>query len=372
MTSKIEFTRKELNHVAKLIGIKKPRSLYTDELLDAFYRCDSKREVENSRKELLKLNLEKIAKLQNILENDLSIVKKLQNRSIDELREIARLRGNKVSDKPNDKLTKEDIIISLLKSESNAVELNYMEYFNNSTSNDIYDDEIKSKINDIRLLLSRLGNIVSDRKKIKKELYEIEIKQNLSDNEKEKIYDHLVKLVNKFDKKEEYKRNNRDGYYYFGIKELKILLGDIDDYYYKPVLVRSSFKKNYEYYESRGDKEKKRSVKEYLYVTMSYLSDLINNKKNTGNGWKIQINMGVKFISSKDTGETRTCFVHSDSEDIRSGNETVEIINKLLKSFLNNYQNEEKILRNGTEFVFESVDLLAYHIHKINLKRGKS
>ena len=166
MTSKIEFTRKELNHVAKLIGIKKPRSLYTDELLDAFYRCDSKRELENSRKELLKLNLEKIAKLQNILENDLSIVIKLQNRSIDELREIARLRGNKVSDKPNDKLTKEDIIISLLKSESNAVELNYMEYFNNSTSNDIYDDEIKSKINDIRLLLSRLGNIVSDRKKI--------------------------------------------------------------------------------------------------------------------------------------------------------------------------------------------------------------
>ena len=135
-----------------------------------------------------------------------------------------------------------------------------MKYFNNSTSDDTYDDEIKSKINDIRLILSRLGNIVTKkyRKEIKKELYEIEKKQNLSDNEKEKIYDHLVKLANKFDKKEEYKRNNRDGYYYFGIKELKILLGDIDDYYYKPVLVRSSFKKNYEYYESRGEKRKKK------------------------------------------------------------------------------------------------------------------
>ena len=48
------------------------------------------------------------------------------------------------------------------------------------------------------------------------------------------------------------------------------------------------------------------------------------------------------------------------------------IIDKLIKSLLNNYQNEEKILRKGSEFVFESVDLLAYHIHKINLRRGKS
>ena len=64
-----------------------------------------------------------------------------------------------------------------------------MEYFNNSTN-----DEIKSKINDIRLILSRLGNIVNKnhRKKIKNELYEIEKRQNLSDNEKEKIYGVLL------------------------------------------------------------------------------------------------------------------------------------------------------------------------------------
>ena len=43
-----------------------------------------------------------------------------------------------------------------------------------------------------------------------------------------------------------------------------------------------------------------------------------------------------------------------------------------LKSFLSNYQEEEKILRSGSNFVFESVDLLAVYIHKINLKRGKS
>ena len=82
--------------------------------------------------------------------------------------------------------------------------------------------------------------------------------------------------------------------------------------------------------------------------------------------------MHVNFISSNDTGKICTIFVWSDNEEIRSGNETDDIIKGLLNSFLNNYQKEETILRNGSNFVFESVDLLSYHIHKTSLKRGKS
>ena len=147
---------------------------------------------------------------------------KLKDKSIDELQEITKLKGIK----NYDNLTKEDLIFSLLKSESNPVERNYIKYFNNSTN-----DEIKCKINNIRLILSRLGNIVTknDRKKIKKEIYEIEKRQNLSDNEKEKIYDNLVKLANSLDKKEEHKHNDRDDLYYFGIRELEKLFDDIDD-----------------------------------------------------------------------------------------------------------------------------------------------
>ena len=147
---------------------------------------------------------------------------KLKDKSIDELQEITKLKGIK----NYDNLTKEDLIFSLLKSESNPVERNYIKYFNNSTN-----DEIKCKINNIRLILSRLGNIVTknDRKKIKKEIYEIEKRQNLSDNEKEKIYDNLVKLANSLDKKEEHKHNDRDDLYYIGIRELEKLFDDIDD-----------------------------------------------------------------------------------------------------------------------------------------------
>ena len=108
---------------------------------------------------------------------------------------------------------------------------------------------------------------------------------------------------------------------------------------------------------------------------MPYLSDLINDHKairNESKEWKIQINMHVNFVSSNDTGEIRTIFVWSDNEEIRLGNETDDIIKRLINSFLNNYQKEEIILRNGSNFVFESVDLLPYHIHKTSLKRGKS
>ena len=61
------------------------------------------------------------------------------------------------------------------------------------------------------MILSRLGNMVAnnDRKKIKKELYEIENKKNLSDKEKEENYDNLVELVNILNKKEKYKYHDR-------------------------------------------------------------------------------------------------------------------------------------------------------------------
>ena len=43
--------------------------------------------------------------------------------------------------------------------------------------------------------------------------------------------------------------------------------------------------------------------------------------------------MHVNFISSKDTGETRTIYVWSDNEKIRLGNETDNIIKELFKKF---------------------------------------
>ena len=69
-------------------------------------------------------------------------------------------------------------------------------------------------------------------------------------------------------------------------------------------------------------------------MIMPYLSNLINDHKairNETKEWKIQLNMHVNFISSNDTGETRTIFVQSDNVEIRLGNETDDIIKALIK-----------------------------------------
>ena len=78
------------------------------------------------------------------------------------------------------------------------------------------------------------------------------------------------------------------------------------------MLIISSFKKNYRIYESKGDKNKNLSVKQYLYMVMPYLIELINIQKtneNNSSEWKTQLNMSVKFIASNDTREIRTVYV---------------------------------------------------------------
>ena len=78
--------------------------------------------------------------------------------------------------KNNDKLKKEGLITSFLKSENRNAERNYMKYFNNTnddnnnTNGDTYDGEIRDKISDISMILSRLGRTMASnaRKKFKK------------------------------------------------------------------------------------------------------------------------------------------------------------------------------------------------------------
>ena len=86
---------------------------------------------------------------------------------------------------------------------------------------------------------------------------------------------------------------------------------------------------------------------------------------------EIQISMRVNFISSKDTGETRTIYVWSDNVSIMQGSDTGYIIRELFRSFLHNYQEELKIIR-GSNFVFESVELMDYKLHRVHLRRGGS
>ena len=89
--------------------------------------------------------------------------------------------------------------------------------------------------------------------------------------------------------------------------------------------------------------KKKLLIEQYLEMIQPYLSDLINENKaieTSSNEWKIQINMDVNFVSSNGTGEIRTVFVWNDNVETRLGNETDDIVKRLINSILNNYQKE--------------------------------
>ena len=62
----------------------------------------------------------------------------------------------------------------------------------------------------------------------------------------------------------------------------------------------------------------------------------------------------------------------SNNIEILMGSETDNINDELFESLLQRYQKaKEESNKKGSEFVFESVDLMYYHLHKISLRRGK-
>ena len=206
--------------------------------------------------------------------------------SRDELEQITKIRI-----KNYDERSKEELIIFLLKSKQSIAEL---------INNNLYDN----KISNIERILNRLRDILPKkyRKEIKDKLYEIEHQDNLSEAEKEENDEYLRKLVRILNDKEKHSPYDRDDLDYYGIRDIENLFDKVsEEDYYKPILVKSSFKGNYKYYESRGDKEKRLSVKQYLNKITPHLYDLINDHRIARRVWEIQIFTHVNFTCSKDT-----------------------------------------------------------------------
>ena len=54
------------------------------------------------------------------------------------------------------------------------------------------------------------------------------------------------------------------------------------------------------------------------------------------------------------------------------GDDTDDILTKVLDSFFENYENQENILRNGSNYTFDCVDLTLVQFHTVELRRGSS
>ena len=82
--------------------------------------------------------------------------------------------------------------------------------------------------------------------------------------------------------------------------------------------------------------------------------------------------MSVNFTHNTDIDKSGTFYVRSDNVEFRMGSDTDDVVTKLLDSFFVNYEHEENILRDGSNYSFDYVDMSAVHVHEIELKRGSS
>ena len=186
--------RKEINIIAKNLKIKKRHKLSINSLLNLLRDFLIKKELND-------LNLNKILK-RYISINDLDRVRKLNellHRTLKEIGELQQVRNC-------DKLTKEDLIYSVLRSEIPNQD-KYIALVASTFDTSRLDNEIKEKINNIKQVVSRLGNLLTnkERTKIAKELHNILKKVNnkdrntrLRNRQKQNI---LIKLIKPFSKK---------------------------------------------------------------------------------------------------------------------------------------------------------------------------
>ena len=98
---------------------------------------------EKERDYLKKKGLKKMTKMQNLSQNELNQIAKMRDQSRDELDQIAKIRRIKNCEE----MSKEELIIPLLKSKQSIAEL-----FNNNLDDD--------KISDIKRIVNRLRDIL--------------------------------------------------------------------------------------------------------------------------------------------------------------------------------------------------------------------
>ena len=222
-------------------------------------------------------------------------------------------------------------------------------------------DSIREDFKNLSYKLSK-----SELKEIKNNLYNIEKTKQLNSKKTNK---RLINLDKKLLELKKY--HGHDHNEYRGIKDIKDLFKlSIDEDYYKPVLLKGGYNKNYVQYESKGDRILE--IHEYLALIEKYLRELINHYKNKGE-WKIQLIAAINFVSLKPgSDETPVMYTRSFNEEIMEGSDTDEVIKLLFESFLKIYDLilEEKM--KGSDFAFDSVNSLYYDFNKMSINRGGS
>ena len=240
----IKIIKKIPDHANKLKRQRIINNVLKYKLNQEVYRYFQKQEQLKINNELKKLKFNKLANKNSINQDDLVKIKQYNELNLKTLQKIAQQRGTNTKG-----LIKENLIYTLIRSEKSYKEDNYIKYINNDTNN-----EIHSKINEIRLELVNLASYIDKKElnQIRKRLYDIEKKTKINRTEKTKLLNELTKISNDLKYKRKYISNDYRDDNYANLQDIEYIFNSLDDYY-KPILAQQVFNNNYQRYYIRGD-----------------------------------------------------------------------------------------------------------------------
>ena len=207
----------------------------------------------------------------------------------------------------------------------------------------------------------------SDRDIIRKRLEKID-KEKPNRTRKRRLLEELNNILLDLEFKKSHINVAYDSSTYYGLKDLEYTFGNLDDYYI-PILAKECFNGNYQIYTCRGDKERNMYKTNYLEKIKLYLIPLTNKKKVSNQ--KIQLDIEINLVHL--TKSDRIAFyVKSKNIECHPSDNSEDILNQLFDSLLKYFNDKLLICRTDSSYVFDSVEGISIHFHKIDLRRGSS
>ena len=90
---------------------------------------------------------------------------------------------------------------------------------------------------------------------------------------------------------------------------------------------------------------------EYLNEIKLYLRNIITDLQSSDT-WKIQLAIGINFISSKDTEEEHVMYSTNNNIKFTTYNDVNEVVNELFESLLPKYQDSLETSMRESDFIF--------------------
>ena len=347
---RFDTNRKKLIKRAKYLGIKYAERLPNKSLLKIVNRHNIKKRLTKIFNGLRKKTIFTNSELDKAIE--------LYELSFDDLKEIAKRRSTKnYSD-----MTKDMLYYVLVKSEKSSLESSYLKHLKYITTNDF-----KKRLNHIKILTTRLGNMLTNvqRKKLYEKIYEL--KKKYVNTKKYSIHEKVIKEVvnitnNLYNIQKQHIKLQREQTYY-GLRDVKNLFSN-DYSNYEPIFVRSALKKGFEEYEISRNKNMM-SIREYLSTIYLPLKKLIDKKQRSiSSEQKVMLRAMVVFVKVNDPFDRYIKYIDSNGLILRKGDNTHKFINELFKPLLENYEKESSALK-GSFLIFDCIDLTLVQFIKI-------